>query len=314
MMLSYTAAIPTRDRPEELRRALGHILEQKPVPEKIIIVDDGNLDRTELAGWLGEDSGKLIYHKKDRPGLVRSLNKAVDLCPTPWILLLDDDIYLDSDFMSRMTAAIESHTHPERLAGLAGYIVLPEKMRNGFRRRLRLFMERLFLLNGGIEGRFLSSGYCCDYGGCGHVPAHPYSVEHVPGGLGLWRADILRQYHFDEHYLGYAYGNDKDLAYRVSREWDLVCQPASKALHDKSPLSRVNNYQLGKIKIENQFYFYRNHFHKQTLSPLFFAWALFGLFLLDLAGALFSSCFRERLAGVRGMFHALSGVWKGKRT
>lgn len=307
----YSAAVPTMNRPDELRQCVKRVLAQNPPPQRFIILDDGDLDAAELRALLKKSGCGLLYHKKDEPGLIASLNLAADLCESEWILLLDDDIYLQDGFMENMIAALENVEQPDLLAGIAGYSYQKQNENRSLRSRLRLFMERIFLLNGGLEGRFFPSSFCSDYD-CGHHPEKPWPVEHVPGGLGLWRTEILRRYRFDEFYSGYAYGNDKELAYRVSRDMLLLCQPASRALHDKSPRSRMDPFELGGMKIRNQFYFYRNTFQKGFFSPHFFAWALLGLLFLDSLGALFSREPRRRFRGVWGMLAALSRQLPGE--
>lgn len=42
--LPISICIPTKDRPEELKRCIKSILEQTVLPSEIVIIDDGNLD------------------------------------------------------------------------------------------------------------------------------------------------------------------------------------------------------------------------------------------------------------------------------
>ena len=53
--LNYSLIIPTKDRPDELRKCLQYVLAQKIKPEKFIIVDDGKLDPEEIRSWLGSE-------------------------------------------------------------------------------------------------------------------------------------------------------------------------------------------------------------------------------------------------------------------
>lgn len=310
MEISYSVGIPTRDRPRELKYCLECIGMQQPVPRRYIIVDDGALDPDEIRSWMGPDAEKLVYHRKESPGTRASMRKVLELCRDDWLLFLDDDIYLEPDFMQRMTEVIENYPDREKISGLSGMILRPEREIISKRRKIRLFFEKIFMMNGGVEGRFFPSSFCTDYS-CGHHPDKPYIVEHVPGGLGLWKTEILKDYYTDEFYTGNAYGQDKKIAYEISRNHMLICQPAAGAIHDKSPHARLDPRELGRIKVRNQVYFYRNIFRKNLLSFLFFGWALFGQIFLDAAAAVFSRDMRTRLSGVRGMISGIRSVFKG---
>ena len=304
MDFSYSAAIPTKNRPEELRHCIRQILKQKIKPEKIIVLDDGDLQKKDLIDFLGSESHRLVFHKKRNKGLISSLNLAPQLCETPWLLLLDDDIYLQEDFMEKMENAVQNYHRKNYLAGLAGYPLVPNQKKFSIRRILRKAAEKLFMMNGGVEGTFLPSGFCCDYGN-GHHPEKPYRVQHVPGGLGLWRKSVLLKFRYDQNYKDYAYGNDKEFAYRVSRKHHLVCVPGAEAIHDKSPESRISLYRLGRMKTGHQYYFYHRVFRKNILSPLFFWWSMGGMVLIYFTGAIFSADPCGRLREVRGMMQGL---------
>ena len=304
--INYSLIIPTKDRPEELRKCLQFVYVQKIKPEKYIIVDDGQLNPDEIRAWMGSEGERLIYHRKETPGLIQSLNVALELCPTEWMLILDDDVNIVENFMEAMADALYSYKEPDKVAGIAGYGVPPEDWTCNWRLYVRLFLERVFLLNGWKEGFFLPSSYCTDYY-WGYRPNHPYPTEFIAGGLGFWRTDILKRYRFNTWYEGYAYGNDKEASYRISREHILLCQPAAVGIHRKSQHSRTQDYALGKMMVKNQFFFYRKTFKKHIWCFLFFAWALLGLVFIYLGGAIFSMQYNQRIHKARGI---LAGLWE----
>lgn len=311
--LGYSVGIPTLNRPVELRRCIEQVLRQEPLPRCILVADDGQLDLEELRSWIPREGPELIYHKKSSRGVVSSVNTLAEMCHTPWLLLLDDDILLEEGFVGRLAevigrVALEGEQRLEGLAGIGGIPYLEGRGESCGRGKLRRLMEWLFLINGGMEGRYLVSGFCSDYG-AGWRPECTYEVEHLPGGLSMWRTEVLRAYRLDPFYVGYSYGADKDVAYRVSRKYRLLMVPQAKALHLRSPASRMRRRELGRMKVENQRYFYRNRFDKMPLSPLFHGWALAGQMLILALGALFS---RSEGRNVRwqefwGMLEALSG-------
>lgn len=308
---SYSAAIPTMDRPEELRHCLVCVLKQNPQPEKIIIIDDGDLNISLLCTELGLEKEKVIYHRKKEPGMVESYNIAMDLCPSEWILILDDDIYLYDDFMEQMIGALRNYSEPGKVAGLAGYPVKAVPPKNSPSTRIFRTLEYLFQIGGGCEGRFFPSSFCTDYGQ-GHHPRHAYEVEHIPGGIGLWRNGLIRQYRHQIKYgKVYALGSDKDMAYRISRKHTLLCEPSARALHQKSSRGRMPRYEFGQMIIRNQFLFYRETFEKGKLSSLFLYWSILGKLISYFTGAVLSGSFAVRIGEVRGMIDALRNEIRG---
>lgn len=303
-MMDYTVVVPTKNRPDELIGCLKATLVQSPKPAALLVIDDGNLDEDQLRRQLGSDAALLRVARKDRPGSVPSLNLAGELCQTTWFLVLDDDIYLDNGFMAAMGAAWDSYPDKDKLAALSGYPILT-KRRKGIRSAARLLVERLFLINGYTEGRFLPSSYFTDFE-CGTHPDTPWRIEHIPGGLALWRTEIFRKLRYDEWYEGYAYGADMELGWRCSRHWHVICVPDARAMHDKSPRSRIPTARLGEQKIRNQWFFFRRHYAHSPLSWICFLWATFGhIALLTVAALTAVGDRRERFAEVGGMIRAL---------
>lgn len=311
MELVYTVVVPTMDRPDDLRRCLAAALAQKPAPAALLVVDDGQLDETALRDDIGPAASAMLkVVRKDKPGLVASLNLAADLVTTPWMLVLDDDIILEPNFMAEITHALEAHGDIRRLAAVAGYPILSRRRRTA-RGRARRWVERLFLLTGRTEGRFLPSSYFTNYE-CGSHPGRPWRVEHVPGGLGLWRTEVYRTVRNDPWFEGYAHGCDMEMAWRATRRWEAICVPTARALHDKSPRARTPSTRLGAMKIENQAYFFRKHFAGRPLNHLCHAWATFGyIFLLAAAAATARNDRAGRWAEVRGMIAAV--LRRGRR-
>lgn len=304
MTFSYSVAIPTINRPIELRRCLRHVFQQKIKPHQVIILDDGNLELGSLKKWMGKYCSKLVYKKKQagEKGTVTSYNLAAQLCQTPWLLILDDDIYIKKDFVDKLKGFLFSIRDHHNLGAICGYPVQPGA-RNKKRISLRRLLEKIFLINHGIEGRFLISSFCTDFQ-CGTRPNRPYRVEHLPAGLTLWRCDILRQFPYDSWYSGYAYGQDKDVAYQVSRHHPIYCHPQAIGIHRKSNKSRTPTKKLGKMKVKNQFYFFRKNFRQGPLEKLAFHWAIFGEILISFLGAATKPSESTRWQECKGMINA----------
>jgi GT2 family glycosyltransferase len=299
------------NRPKELRECLDRVLRQTPKPASILIVDDGCLDIAPIDFRLRQEGVPLVYIRKESPGLIGSLNLIADRADTPWVLILDDDILLEDHFVARISRLLQS-PKSDAIVGIAGYPIQRHYLRRSWRTCIRQKLERFFLIGGGTEGRALSSSYVTDYQ-LGSHPAHPWSVDHVPGGLGWWRSDVLRAVRFDECYTGYAYGNDKDFALRAKTLGRLVCIPTARAEHRKSPNARVPSRSLGRMKILNQHRFFRRHREQAGFHALAYAWATLGLMLVTAIACLTAPA-SLRAQELRGMLEGIGEILFRKGT
>lgn len=304
---AYTVGIPTKNRSTELQECLGRVFAQTIQPDEVLIADDGDLDSDEVQAWFQGKLPRLRLVRKPRSdaGLEKSLELITRLCGTDWLLLLDDDILIPATFVQQLVDAMPKEPHlASRIGGVGGIPVNQDCPSPTARVAARRALERLFLLGGGPEGRFLISGFCTDYGQ-GSRPAAPYEVEHIPGGLSLWRTDVLRLRRRDVMYQGYSYGVDKQMAYEASREWTLLCVPAAQALHLRSPAARPDARALGRMKVRHQRHFFRSSFQHRFGSRVAFYWAMAGQILIASGGAFFARDGSARREQLRGMLDAL---------
>ncbi|MBX3730362.1 MAG: glycosyltransferase family 2 protein [Candidatus Sumerlaeia bacterium] len=306
--LRYTVMVPTKDRPQELLTCLASAAAQLPPPTELLVIDNGALDEAALRTSLGEAGRLLRVVRVSGCGLVELLDRGAAQVETPWFLVLDDDIRLEPDFMVRVSEALADEKEAGRLAAIAGYPMLAGRSWS-LRWRVRVWLERLFLITGMREGHFLPSGFFTNYE-LGRCPSAPFEVEHIPGGLALWRTDIFREVRYDPWFEGYALGCDAELAYRCTRQWRALCVPAARAVHAKSTQSRIPNARMGRQKLRNQLYIFRKHFAHSPLNWLAFLWAITGQLLILVLGVLGGRNVRGRLAEIGGMLAAIPGAWR----
>ena len=93
-----TVLINTRNRREELRRAIDSVLAQT-VPVKLLIVDDGSTDGTADFVRSHYPSARFIRNEQSL-GIIEARNRAVELVDTELLFTLDDDaVYPSSDMI-----------------------------------------------------------------------------------------------------------------------------------------------------------------------------------------------------------------------
>ncbi len=99
-----TVAITTKDRRDELRRALESALAQRGAAIEVLVVDDGSSDGTSAMVSSEFPGVRLVSHDASR-GLIGRRNEATALARGPIVVHLDDDAVLSSDDTVRVTLA-----------------------------------------------------------------------------------------------------------------------------------------------------------------------------------------------------------------
>ena len=90
---TVTIAIPTFNRPEQLRQAVLGAVHQSATPDEVLIVDDGSSDgvtRGLCESMAGNYRGVRVVHSEHR-GRPAIRNRAFDECKTSHLMWIDDD-------------------------------------------------------------------------------------------------------------------------------------------------------------------------------------------------------------------------------
>lgn len=267
--------IPTRNRPDLLKKLLDSIKLQTVQPDQIIIVDGSDTPvKNHIASYL---PGQCTYVYVFPPSLTTQRNKGIQLL-FPEITIagyLDDDVELKPDAMEEMFLFWENS--PEDVGG-AGFNIV----NNPPRKKVTKAITQFFAITGNPPGRVLKSGFCT-----AEVPlTKNRSSEWLCGGATLWRRKILEDYKYDEWYKGWAYHEDAEFSYRVSKKYRLMVVYKAKVDHNPLPYDPSKNRILGKMAVINRFYFVKKN---AELSIPWFYWATLGESLLNIL-----SCIPEK--------------------
>jgi glycosyltransferase involved in cell wall biosynthesis len=83
-----TVVIPAYNREAMLGRALASVLDQRPRPAEIVVVDDASTDRTAA---VAEEMGARVVRHERNAGEGAARNSGIAAAEQPWIALLDSD-------------------------------------------------------------------------------------------------------------------------------------------------------------------------------------------------------------------------------
>lgn len=219
--LRLTAAICTRDRPSELRRAVASLLAQEPPPAEILVIDNGAETIREA---LPDGVRRLV---EPVPGLDFARNRALAAAAGDVVAFLDDDAVAAPGWAA---ALLRPFADP-RVAAVTGRV---EPL------ALDTAAQRLFEANGGFGRGDAAVRLPRDAGRPLHgrrAPLIAWAVSIGSGcSLAVRRAALLALGGFDEALdLGATLpgGGDHDALWRLLEAGlDVVYEPAALALHE----------------------------------------------------------------------------------
>ncbi|HSV29064.1 MAG TPA: glycosyltransferase family 2 protein [Candidatus Omnitrophota bacterium] len=114
MIPSISCVIPTRGRPQLVRRAVDSALGQTLPPAEVIVVVDGPDPATMAVLARIDDPRLVVIESPVSQGPAMARNRGVEAASGEWIALLDDDDYWLPDKLARQaeTARRSRQSHP----------------------------------------------------------------------------------------------------------------------------------------------------------------------------------------------------------
>lgn len=102
-----TAVVCTRDRPQQLARALESLRAQSPAVAEILVIDNAPADDT-TATLVAERFPGVRYLREPVPGLDFARNRALHAATQPIVAFLDDDAVAASDWARTLSQVFET--------------------------------------------------------------------------------------------------------------------------------------------------------------------------------------------------------------
>ena len=260
--------VPTKDRPELLRRLLVSVQSQKGYLQQIIVVDGGDCSVEDVCKEFA--ALPITYNRVQPPGLARQRNAGLDLVRKDIDLVgfWDDDIVLEPGCMEAMCKFWAEGAED---VGGAEYNIVAGGGPRPPCGKAKAMLDRIFLMEGPqVPGILLRSGEST-----GAFPAREtHEVQWLCGGANLYRREIFERFEFDEWFDGYGIGDDVDFSYRVSGEYKMYVVAEATVQHLMVPVAAGNDFIAGRVVATNQLYFVQKN--KNDFSRLLAAWCIFG--------------------------------------
>jgi len=243
------------------------------LPDECVIVDSGDAPLEEKLKAVfeqqDEDKPRLIY-LRSAPGLPHQRNVGIAASSGDIVFFFDDDVILEPDYIERVLEVYQEY--PEAM-GVQGTFITQSKPS-----RIGVYLRKLFLLpHTHGDGKMLPSGF----------PSYSFNsarivrVEVMCGGNTSYRSEVFRNFKFDENLSGWAFMEDDDFSYRVSRMYALYYTPFARATHLQSPHGRDKQDKIAEMQVVNHYYFFRKNMAYSSKNCLAFTWSEIGGLFFD---------------------------------
>jgi GT2 family glycosyltransferase len=115
-VLPVTVVIPTRGRPEQVRAAVESVLAGSALPQELIVVDQSEHPHQWLEALDG-GTCQIRYLWPQEPGVSRARNLGAREARHELLAFVDDDVTVDTDWLTTMVATLREATEPVVVTG-----------------------------------------------------------------------------------------------------------------------------------------------------------------------------------------------------
>jgi glycosyltransferase involved in cell wall biosynthesis len=296
--------VPTKDHPDDLHKMLASLARQTRLPDQVVIVDASNPDVAHICDAFPQLPLTYVRHWPPSLAAQRNAGMAALRDDIDVAGYLDDDLVLEPEATERMAAFWRDA--PLEVGGASFSIINQPPVRANR-------VQRFFLMHGDPPGRVLPSGFPCQ------IPFVQTTIETqwLYGGATMWRRAVIREFAYDEWYIGYGFLEDVDYSYRVGRRYRLFVLGDARTWHFSAPAATNRQLEFGRQQVFNRLYFIRK---MGDFSRLASGWAIFGLLCVNLLALLrhpvrprldrLSGNLRGLLAAAKGRHDPFGGIWK----
>lgn len=243
MVGGLSVILPTHNRPAGLARTVESLLASPHPPEQLIIVNDGHEPvAPALASRCQARGVELLALTRDTPSLPAGRNLGLDHARGEITLMLEDDATCPPGYIEQLRqlwaldtekqiAAIGSVIVEQRTFCLTGRVFQILQRISGHRCwRPRRCPARYVSLPPGLAGRLV-----------------PTNLLHGAGTS--LRTDIARTVRYREDWPGYAYGEDREFAFRLSQRYPCFLAPGLTLDHEPAEVTPAGLAEKGRTYV-----------------------------------------------------------------
>ena len=265
-----TLVIPTKNRPNDIQKAIKSVLFQSKIPDELIVVDQSNDNLSKIA--INEiifncPKIKLIYiHDTKIKGLVDAKRVGVENASGNIICFIEDDVYLESGYLKEIESGFKKYPN---MLGCCGVVTNHPKPR-----RLYILLFHFFHI-----GIFADPRVALNFSSPKFNKNPLILSDKLSGGISAWRKNVFKSVSFDI-YNDFHILEDIDFSTRVAKHFGncLFINPNARLAHYCSPINRdvLDIRQRRKVRECFTYYKKRKDWPSAAIS---FYWLLLGMLL-----------------------------------
>lgn len=272
--MDISVIIPTKDRPDALFKCISSILNQKVLPDEVLIVDDANLPQEFVSAIAKKTKAigiQFQYIKKDIPGLSMSRNIGASKARSSVVLFLDDDVVLDREYVEVLKEDWKRYKDEESLGGIGGVIRNIRKIT--FMERL---FHRIFLLSSPAKWDVTDVGFQV----WTTEVKKEEKVFYLPGGVTSFKKDLIAKIPFRQLSPGRTPADDVEFFLKTKKQgYYFVLDPRARLFHKQTAIAREDNFARGEKEGYNQCVIFSDNVEKNIPNYLKFSWSSIGWIL-----------------------------------
>ncbi len=300
--MDISVVIPTRNRPERVRKALSALARQTSPPAEVIVVDASDKGCYDVEMLVAEFRTLPLKLLSSAPSVCIQRNKGIAAASSDWIFLCDDDIELPTDHLQHLANHVALHPACGAVAGKL------RQLESGAwvdqyppRRFSTAFYQFVFQLSvwGPIDGvktnRFTRpvlawmNAWYRKRGNRESLAGWPlitqwrlpsFSTRFYSLGADLVRREFLLSSPYDPVLDPGGIGDNYGVALGLPNGIDVI--DSTYALHHREQENRVDRKVAYYRRILALHYFIRARFTNATLTTLWLCWSIIGLSLMQL--------------------------------
>lgn len=262
-MAHISAIVPTIGRPDALARLLDSLAAQTRRPDEVLIADGSSGDAVAsliaTGPWAGR--GLTVRHQRvSPPNAVSQRVAAITRAIGDYLLLLDDDVVLESPCVEMLLAALEAT--PDAVAAVADMANEPwPEATTAWRWYLKAIGMREGEWHGRVVGPLLRFGY----------PPRPLAILPMEW-FGTANTLVRRRAYdaaggFSTFFLHRSTMNeDVDLSLKIARHGRILICPAARLSHHHHPSGRVSVFAAAEDDLFNRYLVLRRTAGRSPLS------------------------------------------------
>ncbi len=255
---NITVIVPTINRQNDLSRLLASIAKNTKLPNQLIIVEQGDIKKTEELPEIESlrtkiEDVSIIY--SNQASLVRARNVGIEHAHGELIVFLDDDAILARNYFENLIKIANEYKDVKIFAGVFD---MPDSS------LFSIILNRLIGVIFCVSHPFTSRNIIMPSGHNvlrAYKSKKPIYVEWTSGLNMLVRKEVLNVgLRFYEGFTKYSLGEDAFFTYSVYKKYgkrSILVHPDLKLKHSYSQEGRLHNQQLIKMRIIYKYIFWK---------------------------------------------------------